>query len=221
MRIGLLGGTFDPIHQGHLDLAHAARRALSLDLIWVVPTRQPPHRTAPEASAAHRFAMAALAIGSQDGLLLSDLEMDTPGPSYTTETLDRIESSGRPLRSLFLVLGADAFRDVRLWKGFPAILDRCHFGVIARPGLGAREAVASVPEAGHRLANLPGDDLSQPSVFAIEAVTAPISSTEVRRALAAGAVLDGLVPGPVAHYIAAHGLYRPAKASDNDPLGAA
>src|SRR6187402_2740172 len=134
MRLGLFGGTFDPMHQGHLDVAEAARRALQLSCVWVVPARVPPHRRAPAASAAHRFAMAAIACANAPGLLLSDLEMEDATPSYTEGTLDRLPSLGVNVGTLFLVTGADAFRDIQTWKGFPGILDRCHFVVVSRPG---------------------------------------------------------------------------------------
>src|SRR5690349_1230639 len=134
MRLGLFGGTFDPVHAGHLDVAQAARRALALDEVWMVPARLPPHRVAPVASAAHRFAMVSLAVQDQDGLLASDLEMETPGPSYTSDTLSRLEQRGVALSSVFFVIGADAFRDIPAWKDFPAVLGRCHYVVVSRPG---------------------------------------------------------------------------------------
>ena len=220
MRIGLLGGTFDPIHHGHLDVARAAHGALALDAVWVVPARQPPHRTDPYASAAHRFAMAALAVDGDERLVLSDLEMDVAGPSYTTGTLDRLSASGVPLTSVFVILGADAFRDVHSWKGYPGILDRCHFAVVARPGLPAAEAVRAVRVAADRLTT-GAPTSARPSVVAIEAVTRPFSSTDVRRAVAAGEPIDAAVPPAVRRYIAVHGLYQPSKALDNDPQGAA
>src|SRR5262245_23798250 len=123
MPLGVIGGTFDPIHQGHLDVARAAKRAFDLNEVWFVPAGTPPHRSSPMASPAHRFAMTALALEGEEGLLVSDIEMDAPGPSYTIDTLDRLAGRGIDVASLFLVLGADAFRDIRLWKGFPAVLD--------------------------------------------------------------------------------------------------
>jgi len=87
---GYFGGTFDPIHVGHLDVARAAREALGLERVWLVPARVPPHRAPPQASAAHRFAMAALAIANAPGLSLSDLEQEDDDPSYTSATLDRL-----------------------------------------------------------------------------------------------------------------------------------
>src|SRR6187549_2314720 len=101
--IGLLGGTFDPVHCGHLDVARAAQQALGLDEVWLVPARVPPHRTTPQASAAHRFAMAALAVSDDPTLRASDVEMESGGPSYTIDTLERLEATGLDARGLCFI----------------------------------------------------------------------------------------------------------------------
>jgi nicotinate-nucleotide adenylyltransferase len=207
MRLGLFGGTFDPVHAGHLDVAHAARRALALDEVWLVPARTPPHRTTPVASAAHRFAMVSLAVQDEDGLLASDLEMDTQGPSYTSDTLSRLENRGVPLSSVFFVMGADAFRDVPAWKDFPAVLSRCHFVVVSRPGLTVSALPALLPSLAPRMIQAPCEVPSEASILLVEAPTSPASSTEVRRSLGAQMSRDGwLRPAVVAH-IARHRLY--------------
>lgn len=208
MRLGLFGGTFDPMHQGHLDVAEAARRALELSCVWVVPARVPPHRRPPSASAAHRFAMAAIACANAPGLLVSDLEMDDASPSYTERTLNRLASLGIDLRSLFLVTGADAFRDIQTWKGFPGILDRCHFVVVSRPGQSAPELRKQLPALAPRMVDAGREAPSAPAVILVDAPTAPVSSTDVRRRLQAGNVVDDLVAPGVAAYIEKHGLYR-------------
>ena len=111
-RTGLLGGTFDPIHRGHLDVADVARGVLRLDEILLVPSRLPPHReSGPKASAYHRFAMVALAALTRDYLCASDLELESPGPSYTSQTIDRVLESGRDRRNLFFIAGG-----VRAWS---------------------------------------------------------------------------------------------------------
>ena len=210
MRTGLFGGTFDPIHVGHLDVARAARAALGLDAVWVVPARTPPHRRPPHASAAHRFAMAALAVQSDTGLLVSDLEMDASGPSYTASTLDRLQSRGLDLTTFVFVIGADAFREIEAWKDYPRVLDRCAFAVVSRPGLRVTELKQALPSlAGRMVAVSAGATAAkQASILLVDAPTAPVSSTDVRQAIASGASLDGLVPAAVAEYIARHGLYR-------------
>lgn len=208
MMVGLLGGTFDPIHVGHLDVARAARQVLKLDVVWLVPSRLPPHRGAPQASAAHRFAMAALAAQHEDGILVSDLEMDAPGPSYTTGTLDRLAARGWDLGTVCFITGADAFRDIAAWKGYPAVLDRCHFAVVSRPGVPAHTLGQALPELAARMIAAPCALPSQPSILLVDTPTSPVSSTDVRAAIAAGAPLDGLLPPGVADHISRHGLYR-------------
>jgi nicotinate-nucleotide adenylyltransferase len=210
-RRGLLGGTFDPIHVGHLDVAEAARRALSLDRILVVTARVPPHRRPPFASAAHRFAMVALAVANRQGLLASDLEMDSDRPSYTATTLDRIATRGEDAASLFLVTGADAFREIDTWMGYPQLLDRCHFVVVSRPGCPAPSLRAALPHLANRMIDTPPAPHSRPAIVLVDAPTAPVSSTEVRRRLAAAESIDGLVPDAVAAHISRHRLYASAR----------
>ena len=208
MKIGLLGGTLDPVHVGHLDVARVARAAAGLDVMWLVPARTPPHRHAPHASAAHRFAMAALAASSEPGLLVSDVEMDTEGPSYTSHTLSRLAARGHDLASFAFVLGADAFRDIRTWKDYPDVLDRCDFVVVSRPGLPARSLPALLPELAARMVVLPYDRPPRPGILLVDAPTSPVSSTDVRRAIREGMSLEGLVPAAVRTHIVRHGLYQ-------------
>ena len=209
MTIGLFGGTFDPVHCGHLDVARAAREALSLDEVWFVPARHPPHRAEPAVSAAHRFAMLALATSDAQGLLVSDLEMDAPGPSYTVDTLDRLEARRPHLAgSLFFITGSDAFRDIRTWRSYRALLDRCHFVVVSRSGLPASAMRADLPEFSARMLDTPCTMPSSPSIFLVESRTTAVSSTDVRQALADGGTSAGLVPEPVASYAAKYGLYQ-------------
>jgi nicotinate-nucleotide adenylyltransferase len=214
MRIGLFGGTFDPIHFGHLDVAHAAREAVALDVVWLIPARVPPHRGAPHASPAHRFAMVALAVQNQDGVIVSDLEMETHGASYTTATLDRVQARGTDLRSAFFIIGADAFRDISAWKDYPQVLDRCHFIVVSRPGAAASGLREALPHLGTRMVNTPCDVPSQPSILLLDAPTSPVSSTEIRRARASGEPFGGLLPAEVAAHITRHGLYRKSAPED-------
>jgi len=210
MKAGLFGGTFDPIHQGHLDVAQAARHAIGLGVVWIVPSRVPPHRGRPSAPAAHRFAMAALAISAEEGLLLSDLDMDTDGPSYTVETLERLQSRGTDPRDMCFVVGADAFLEIQSWRDYPRLLDRCHFAVVSRPGVSALTLPTALPDLAGRMTPATPSPGADPRILLVDAPTAPVSSTDVRRAIAAGAPIAGLVPPAVAAYIARHDLYAPA-----------
>ena len=210
MKLGLFGGTFDPVHCGHLDVARAAQVALGLDRVWLVPARVPPHRSAPLASASHRFAMAAIAVASEDAMQVSDIEMDTPGASYTIETLDRLSAIGIAPAAVHLVTGADAFRDVPTWKGYPHLLDRCHFVVVSRPGNPAPALREALPALRERMVEPSWQSAARPSIFLVDVPTAAVSSTDVRRAIRDGDSLTGLVPPAVAAHIARHQLYTTA-----------
>src|SRR5207248_10043934 len=111
-RLGILGGTFDPIHCGHVDTARVAESALGLTELLIVPSHTPPHRPEPVASAYHRFAMVALVVASRPRWRASDLELRTAAPSYTASTLDRLRSAGYAATELFFIVGADAFAEI-------------------------------------------------------------------------------------------------------------
>jgi nicotinate-nucleotide adenylyltransferase len=144
-RRGLLGGTFDPVHAGHLDVARAARAALALDVVELVPSNLPPHRRPPQASPTDRLAMVELAVRGETGLVASDFEIAAGGPSYTSAMLDRLAARGVDLGSICFITGADAFRDIGSWKDYPALLDRCHFAAVSRPGCPASSRATRKP----------------------------------------------------------------------------
>jgi nicotinate-nucleotide adenylyltransferase len=206
LRVGLLGGTFDPIHLGHLEAASAARRALSLDGVLLLPSRTPPHRaTEPRASAFHRFAMAALAAAERD-MLVSDLELRRDGPSFTALTLEALHRDGYTPSQLYFITGSDAFAEVSTWYDYPRILSLANFVVVSRPG---------APRASDLNPNSQSPTTSPrnpatPTVLSVEAATPDVSSTEIRRRVAAGESIDGLVPSSVAGHIRRHRLYVPA-----------
>ena len=202
-RIGILGGTFDPIHLGHLDAASAAQRALSLDCVLLLPSRTPPHRSAePRASVFHRFAMAALAAAAR-GMLVSDLEVGRDGPSYTALTLEALHREGFTREQLFFITGSDAFAEVATWYDYPRILQLANFAVVSRPG--ARRPAELIPKP-----QSPIPDSTRPTVCSVEADTLDVSSTDIRRRVGAGESIDGLVLPEVAGHIRRHHLYVPA-----------
>lgn len=209
-RLGILGGTFDPIHFGHLDAADAARRSLQLDEVLLVPSSDPPHRPAdPLASGFHRFALVALAIQDNDALRISDLELTRTGHSYTADTLRAVTRQGWRPSQIFFILGSDAFAEIATWREFPAVLDAANFVVIARPGTTLDAAAARTPALRGRLCS-PGPDTSGASgtsIFLVEARTRDVSSSTIRARLAARQPIDDLVPAAVARHIAAHHLY--------------
>ena len=208
-RVGILGGTFDPIHCGHLDLAAAVQQDLELTSLLVIPANIPPHRPTPSASSFHRFAMTAIAVAGRPGWQASDLELSQPSPSYTDATLSRLHRDGWHASELYFVIGADAFADIRSWKNYPAILDSANFAVVSRPGSPVQPLRQRLPELAVRMkeatgrANAPGI-----SIFLIDAPTADVSSTAIRQRRQAGQTITGLVPPGVEQHIEQHGLYR-------------
>lgn len=201
MKVGVLGGTFDPIHLGHLEAASAAKAALSLDGIVLMPSRTPPHRsTEPRASAFHRFAMAALAAAER-GLSVSDLELRRDGPSYTALTLEAMHREGHQPASLYFITGSDAFAEISTWYDYPRVLSLANFVVVSRPGAPPPRQLIPNPQS-----LIP----MSPSVISIEATTPDVSSTEIRRRIAAGESIEGLVPASVSDHIRRHRLYVPS-----------
>ncbi len=217
-RIGILGGTFDPIHLGHLAVADAASAALALTEILVIPSNHPPHRRIePHASGYHRFAMVALALADRPRLVASDVELQADSLSFTSLTLRRLREAGfRPLQ-LFFLTGADAFAEIATWNDYPAVLDLANFVVVSRPRHPAaammerlpmlRDRMIVCPAAGGGCCNSAAD---RPRIWLLDARTPDVSSTEVRRRVEAGQPLQDLVPRAVEHYIERQHLYRPA-----------
>lgn len=218
-RLGLMGGTFDPIHRGHLDAALAARGRLGLDRVWLVPSRVPPHRASqPIASSFHRFAMTALAAQEAEGLEASDLELRSKGPSYTARTLDALHAAGFAPLQLFFIIGSDAFAEIATWFDYPRVLDAAHFVVVSRPGHRHDDVLARTPALAGRVLDLrAGGTLpatcTATAVIFIAATTTNVSSTGLRARLASGLAVEDLVPAPVARHIHRHHLYQPSAAA--------
>lgn len=213
LRLGLLGGTLDPVHHGHIAAAQAARDALQLDVVWLVPARIPAQRAVPSASTWHRFAMAAMAVDGQHGLAVSDVELARTGTTYTWDTLEDLTRDGFVPSQLFFITGADAFERIATWHRYPALLDRAHFVVVTRPGHPVALGPACPREVHERLRPAgPGADIacaeaSATSVWTVEAETPDISSSRVRTTLRQGGDVDAcLAPAVIAH-IRRHGLY--------------
>ena len=216
-RWGILGGTFDPIHLGHLAIAEAAREELGLERVLFVPAAVPPHRAeAPGASAADRAAMVGLAIAGAPAFALSRIELDRAGPSYTVDTLAALTTGGAidgpppgPRRELWFILSAEAFADLPTWHDAARILDLCRLVVL--------------PRAGHPEPDLPDLEDRLPGVTArtvvLDGPHIRISASEVRARAAAGLSVRYLVPDAVAAYIADHSLYRPTANAPDHPGG--
>jgi nicotinate-nucleotide adenylyltransferase len=210
-RLGIFGGTFDPIHLGHLDAGDAACTALSLDTILLIPTHDPPHRPIdPRASVYHRFALVSLAVAERSAYRVSDMELVRQGPSYTADTLRSLHAEGWRASQLFFILGTDAFAEIAAWYGFPSFLDLAHFVVIARPGTTIETAAARTPQLRARMCVAPyGESVADgpTRIFLVEAQTHDVSSTAIRERIVAALPIDDLVPAPVARHILKHHLY--------------
>ena len=209
LRLGLFGGTFDPIHVGHLDAAAAARDALGLDETLLLPSHVPPHRSAdPRATMFHRFAMVALATDGLSACRACDLELRRTGLSYSYETLAALHADGWAPSQLFFILGADAFAEIAQWREFDRVVEGTNLAVVGRTGTSLESALARTPL---RPRVRPLDQAREPSattgVYLIEAATRDVSSTQVRAELAAGRSIARLVPEAVERHIIRHGLY--------------
>jgi nicotinate-nucleotide adenylyltransferase len=215
MRIGILGGTFDPIHRGHLDAARAARDCLRLDHVLFVPAHVPPHRTrSPRASAYHRFAMVALAIRGDEGFVASDMELIRPGPSFSVDTLRALHEEGWQARQLFFIAGIDAFAEITTWREYPALLDEAHFVVVTRAGYASSDLRARLPSLAPRFADASDASLDTrlttgpTAIVLLDVRTTDVSSTEIRHRIASHEQVADLLPADVARHIRQHHLYE-------------
>ncbi len=218
-RVGLLGGTFDPIHVGHMAAAVEACITLQLDEVLLLTSHVPPHRAQPAASVHHRFAMAALAIQDDQTLRASDIELLAPGPSYTAATLQRLHAQGYSPAQLFFITGADAFAEIATWRHYPHFLDAAHFVVVDRPGRPATSMREVLPALAPRMRDAPltgspaNDSSGRTVIFLVNRPTPDVSSTAISARCAEGRPITGLVPPAVERHIDRHALYRTRDAS--------
>lgn len=204
-RIGILGGTFDPIHCGHLRPAVEVRAALSLDVIRLLPCRVSPLRAEPAAAPEHRLAMLEAAVGGEPDLIVDGRELDRPGPSYTADTLSELAGE-YPYDRLLLIMGGDAFATFDRWDRWSEILASAHIVVMYRPGAPptapevVRDALVDAPE---RLEGTAAGRIWIQPVTQLD-----ISATAIRGLAARGGDLRYLLPEPARHYLEEHRLYE-------------
>lgn len=217
-RIGILGGTFDPIHVGHLDAALVAQEALALDEIVIVPSLLTPHKSSTrQVSWHHRFMMSELATTDMPNMRVSDIERKTSSssPSYTSLTLQHFSDIGYSSQQLFFIIGSDAFLEIEQWHNYPSLLEQSHFIVISRSGLSCAALREQLPSLSSRMQTIPIDDenivlnqtLRSPLVWLVEAKTRNVSSSDVRKLLSRNESTEGLLPRAVKSYISKHHLY--------------
>jgi nicotinate-nucleotide adenylyltransferase len=238
MNIGLFGGTFDPIHRGHLALARAARERCNLSRILFVPANIPPHKQRQPLSAfPHRYAMIALATAQEKDFAPSVLEApeefeagvaraekvraakpDPSKPNYTIDTVRRLKQSFKKADKLFLLIGIDAFEDIAKWHQPEALFRECEFVVASRPGYSLADVANALPESLR-----PRQEVTRPfqkqaatgdlvlkgvNIHLLDKIYQPISSTTIREAAAGGKPLGKLVEPAVADYIKKMGLFK-------------
>jgi nicotinate-nucleotide adenylyltransferase len=190
-RIGVLGGTFDPLHSGHLVVADEVFARLGLDQVLFVPAGDPWQKTT-SASEDDRLAMVILGLEGHPNYALSTVDLDRPGPTYTVDTLRDLRSQ-YPDAELYFIVGTDAYARIDSWKDSEKLTELCEFVVVSRPS----DPPVALPEA-------------RPGVNWLDIPALPVSSTECRQRVREGLSLEGLVPGEVATYIIDHQLYRSA-----------
>ena len=211
--IGILGGTFNPIHFGHLRMAQELADALQLDVVHFIPAANPPHKDAPTTSAQHRAAMVQLGIAGNKTFAFDDRELQRTGASYTLDTLHNLRNELGAQCSITLFMGSDAFTKFDTWHRWQEIIDLCHIALVQRPQLRGHDQKLSrtLETFLHNHYSENADDLhSQPSGFVtMRQVTAlDISSTAIRHALQQGDSVRYLMPDNVIDYIKQHQLYQ-------------
>jgi nicotinate-nucleotide adenylyltransferase len=217
-RVGIFGGTFDPVHNGHLQAAAAVRSRFKLDRVLFIPSRIPPHkRRSDMAPAAARLAMVEAAVRGTKGFSASPLEVRSPRTSYSIHTLAKIRKQ-MPAARLFFILGADAFGEIKTWREWRRVLGQCIFIVTTRPGTSLRAARAVLmPEYAVRMAAVrKTSDIEAllragRSIFFLRIQALAVSSSDIRRRVGEGRPIESLVPAGVAALIRSGNLYRGQK----------
>ncbi len=221
MRIGLFGGTFNPVHFGHLRAALEIREGFDLDEVILIPAALPPHKIPVDvADAADRMQMLDLALEDVSGLRLSDIESKRSGPSYTIDTVQHLRQTLPDQSRIYLIMGMDAFLEIDTWKSYNELLEQIPFIIISRPNTGScatdfgwkflEEYLTSKISADYvfsKSLNCYRTKDKQP-VYIYEVTGLDISSTRIRSLISEGRPIRFLVPQKVAHYIQSRGLYK-------------
>jgi len=219
LRLGLLGGTFNPVHYGHLTIARRVRMALDFDRILFIPTGDPPHKSSQDlASATDRYEMVRLAITSESDLSISDIELQRPGKSYTIDTVRLLRQEYGSGTDLFFLIGLDAFLEFPTWREPNALLELCSFVVMNRPGTSFQDLTRlnlfqTLPR--ESLAALDAGQISQLDIplgdrrlVCLHLTPSEISASDIRRRVRAGLSVANLLPPTVESYILQHHLYE-------------
>jgi len=203
-RIGISGGTFDPIHYGHLIIAEETRENLGLDRVIFIPAGKPPHKEAAAVSdASHRYRMVCEAVGTNPFFEVSDIEIKRPGYTYTVDTLNELKSVYGENAKLFFITGADVIRELLIWKECGKVFGMCEFVAALRPGYDKDDMADWMKYLADRFNAV---------IHVAEAPLIGISSTQIREKVKKGKSIKYLVPESVERYIYENGLYRNGRA---------
>jgi nicotinate-nucleotide adenylyltransferase len=206
LKIGLMGGTFNPIHFGHLVTAEEALKQFNLDKVIFIPTGTPPHKTrGPLASAEDRYLMTVIATASNDDFIVSRAEIDRSGKSYTIDTLRHMKSIFGDKATFYFITGADAILEILTWKDTDNVLKLCKFIAATRPGYDIKK----IEELKYKISgDLSLDTAAQNSIYLMEIPALAISSTDIRKRINEGRPIKYLLPEGVSNYILKNDLYR-------------
>ena len=200
LNIGLMGGTFDPIHMGHLVTAEEARQQFLLDYVIFIPAGLPPHKEKEQVTPAeHRYLMTTLAVMSNPYFVVSRVEVEKDERSYTIDTLRHFAARCAPGTNLFFITGADAILDILTWKDYTELLRLCTFIAVTRPGYPLDKLDEITGKLSPEL---------RAKIHLLEIPALAISSTFIRKRVALGKTIKYLTPEPVEQYIKKHGLYK-------------
>lgn len=203
LKVGLMGGTFDPIHMGHLVTAEEARQQFDLDYVIFVPTGAPPHKDEKSISLPeHRYLMSTLAVMSNPSFFVSRIEIDQDGPTYTIDTVKHFACGEEHGPELFFITGADAILEIFTWKNYEELLGLCTFIAVSRPGYSLERFYETLNKSCPAMKD---------KVHLLEIPALAVSSTFIRERVTLGKTIKYLTPEPVEQYIKKHGLYRVAR----------
>jgi nicotinate-nucleotide adenylyltransferase len=214
-KIGIFGGTFNPIHLGHMKAALEVQEKFSLDKILLIPSHIPPHKGASDiASPSHRLKMVELAVAVYPHIIPSSVEIEAKGKSYSIITLSKLKEQF-PESSMFFILGIDAFLEIHTWRDYKKLLDQCHFIVISRPGYDLEEAKDVLGDRYRDRMLQDCDAMEQKiaeaqsrKIFLLSIPALDIASKDIRHKVKMGECIADLVAEPVREYIEQNNLYQ-------------